>query len=133
MRAATVLRRTATSPFGARLSLLRTQQGPVWISTVTAPRGHSRAAFREQRQFTSGSSSSSGPLAHYDTLVAQGTLRKDDFQRGVTEKLQRLYDNVAAYAPPDIPEPVEYSNLLQKWRGVPSSPTVPPIPCSGQY
>lgn len=67
----------------------------------------------------------------YDSLVEDGKLRKDDFQRSVTDKLQVLHNQVAAYQPPDIPEPVEYTNIINRWRNKPAAPTVPPIPPEG--
>ncbi|CAH1800215.1 unnamed protein product [Owenia fusiformis] len=42
-----------------------------------------------------------GPLDCYDSLVQDGILRPDDYQRTVVEKLEQLNDSVLNYSPPE--------------------------------
>lgn len=140
MRTATRLRwlgtATSTSKQSVRKcgTLAATTRGlPVASRTKQIGRFYPRIACNTYSSQTQSepSATTQGPLEHYDNLVKQGTLRKDDFQRSVAEKLQDLYTAVTTYEPPSIPEPVEYSNIINRWRGVPASPSVPPIPEHG--
>ena len=73
------------------------------------------------------SSSTPGPSARYDELVQAGTLRDDEFQRGVVGMLQELHDEIEAYEPPDIPDPkLESRSFFSRFQS--PTPTIPTIP-----
>jgi protein AFG1 len=53
------------------------------------------------------------PLARYQAMVDEGTLRKDDHQTRIIEKLQHLYENVLSYtAPPIPPQPLKSDSFV---------------------
>lgn len=52
------------------------------------------------------------PLEQYHRLVASGTLRPDDHQTRIIEKLQRLHDDLEHYEPPPLPG-AESSSLVR--------------------
>ncbi|KAI0940112.1 hypothetical protein AcW1_004920 [Taiwanofungus camphoratus] len=62
--------------------------------------------------------SASSPLQRYDKLVESGTLRPDDHQRRIIQKLQNLHDNVVAYSPPKVhsahAQPSLFSRLFSR-------------------
>ncbi|KAH8830271.1 AFG1-like ATPase-domain-containing protein [Flagelloscypha sp. PMI_526] len=67
------------------------------------------------------------PVEQYVELVDAGTLRQDTHQTHVVKKLQTLYDNILAYHPPPIPDPVHpgtslLSRLLHRGPDLPLSP-----------
>lgn len=50
-------------------------------------------------------SSNKGPLAQYDSLISNHTLREDSYQRKIIGTLQRLHDDLLDYTPPEL-EPI---------------------------
>lgn len=46
-----------------------------------------------------------GPTAAYDEQVKQGIIQNDDHQRGIVSLLQKMYDQLEAYTPPEIQPP----------------------------
>lgn len=48
--------------------------------------------------FPSGGQST--PMQEYEKLVKAGTLRSDDYQTQIIQKLQALHDALVVYAPP---------------------------------
>ncbi|KAJ7780930.1 AFG1-like ATPase-domain-containing protein [Mycena metata] len=67
------------------------------------------------------------PLPQYRKLVRGGTLRGDDHQTRIIQKLQDLHDNLVSYDPPRIPQPAAPS-LFSRLLGRPAEPTVAPPP-----
>lgn len=67
-----------------------------WMATITTNENTA-----ESVEIPS-SSSSSGPLAVYTDLVAQGSLKEDAFQRTIIETLQSMHDRLMAYTPEPI-------------------------------
>lgn len=51
-----------------------------------------------------------GPKAIYADRVSKGLLKEDPRQLIILEDLQRLYDQVIAYKPPQVPEPLDTSS-----------------------
>lgn len=45
------------------------------------------------------------PLQMYDERVKSGRLRNDEYQRGILTSMEHLHSQLAAYTPPDVPEP----------------------------
>lgn len=45
------------------------------------------------------------PTSLYEDRVRNGILRDDEHQRGIVKVLQRMWDELADYDPPDVPEP----------------------------
>ncbi|KAJ3995531.1 AFG1-like ATPase-domain-containing protein [Lentinula boryana] len=54
------------------------------------------------------------PLVHYHNLVASGTLRGDEHQTRIIQKLQDLHDELMDYTPPSIPETDPSNSLLSR-------------------
>ncbi|KDQ64431.1 hypothetical protein JAAARDRAFT_28064 [Jaapia argillacea MUCL 33604] len=66
------------------------------------------------------------PMQHYHTLVASGTLREDDHQTRIIQKLQDLYDKLITYEPPPLPSLQSTTSILS--RLFTSTPTIAPPP-----
>ncbi|KAJ3741573.1 AFG1-like ATPase [Lentinula detonsa] len=54
------------------------------------------------------------PLVHYHNLVESGTLRGDEHQTRIIQKLQDLHDELMDYTPPSIPETDPSNSLLSR-------------------
>ncbi|KAJ3864953.1 AFG1-like ATPase-domain-containing protein [Lentinula novae-zelandiae] len=67
------------------------------------------------------------PLAHYHNLVESGTLRGDEHQTRIVQKLQHLHDELMDYTPPPIPDADPSNSLISRLfsRNDPT-PTQPP-------
>lgn len=53
------------------------------------------------------------PTTLYEERVRKGILREDAHQRNIVKVLQKMWDELAAYHPPDVPEPkVEKPGLV---------------------
>ncbi|KAF9968775.1 hypothetical protein BGZ70_007661 [Mortierella alpina] len=63
----------------------------------------------------SDNSSPTGPMAVYDELIAQGSLKEDAFQRTIIETLQEMHDRLKTYTPEPI---VEGGKAPEKRRGL---------------
>ncbi|KAF8204757.1 AFG1 family mitochondrial ATPase [Pholiota molesta] len=67
------------------------------------------------------------PLRQYQTMVDCGTLRGDDHQTRIIQKLQDLHDQLINYKPPPIPDaPVSNSLLSRIFSREEPIPTAPP-------
>ncbi|TBU33108.1 AFG1-like ATPase [Dichomitus squalens] len=67
------------------------------------------------------------PLEQYRRLVDSGTLRPDDHQTRIIEKLQRLHDDLLRYKPPHISHSPPSPSLFSRFFGKPSEgPITPP-------
>ncbi|KAL0580056.1 ATPase [Marasmius crinis-equi] len=74
------------------------------------------------------------PLQQYHNLVNSGTLRGDEHQTRIIQKLQNLHDQLLDYTPPPIPETSSssiFSRILQSSSPIPTSP--PPNAPKGLY
>jgi len=56
--------------------------------------------------------SAASPLSQYHELVAEGTLRSDDYQLSVVTCLQKLHDDLRSYTPPSIPTEVPTQSFV---------------------
>ncbi|KAF9986783.1 hypothetical protein BGZ75_001452 [Mortierella antarctica] len=65
--------------------------------------------------FDSENSGPTGPMAVYNELIAQGSLKEDDFQRTIIETLQEMHDRLKTYTPEPI---VEGGKVLEERRGL---------------
>ncbi|KAI5481037.1 AFG1 family mitochondrial ATPase [Pseudohyphozyma bogoriensis] len=88
---------------------------------------------RQQLSTSATRFSNGGPAAAYDEQVKQGLIQNDEHQRGIVELLQKMYDELEAYEPPEIlpvPGPPPPPTFMQKLLGnaPPPLPTIPPIP-----
>ncbi|EIN10509.1 hypothetical protein PUNSTDRAFT_132598 [Punctularia strigosozonata HHB-11173 SS5] len=54
------------------------------------------------------------PLQHYHHLVKSGTLRKDDHQTRIIQKLQKLHDELEQYTPPPLPEAQQKASWITR-------------------
>lgn len=53
-----------------------------------------------------------GPTALYEQKIRDGLLRPDEYQKTVVAKLQALFDQLATFEPPPIPDPIEYKSAV---------------------
>lgn len=53
-----------------------------------------------------------GPTALYEQKIRDGLLRPDEYQKTVVAKLQALFDQLATFEPPPIPDPIEYKSVV---------------------
>ncbi|TFK64043.1 AFG1 family mitochondrial ATPase [Pluteus cervinus] len=67
------------------------------------------------------------PLRRYQQLIDNGTLKGDEHQTRIIQKLQDLHDELISYNPPLIPDPAQSNSLLSRLFSLDTpAPTGPP-------
>ncbi|KAF7332377.1 AFG1-like ATPase [Mycena kentingensis (nom. inval.)] len=74
-----------------------------------------------------GGDNANEPLPQYLRLVRSGTLRGDDHQTRIIEKLQGLHDRLRSYTPPEVAVPPPASFFSSLFRRAPEHPHAPPL------
>ncbi|KAH8096695.1 AFG1-like ATPase [Cristinia sonorae] len=68
----------------------------------------------------------SSPLQQYYKLVESGTLRADDHQTRIIQRLQRLHDDLTHYDPPLVPTPSSSSSIFSRLFSSSEAQTISP-------
>lgn len=95
-----------------------------------APSHLLRHSFNNQ---TANSRATLGPTAAYNEQVAHGIIQNDEYQRGIVQLLQKMYDQLENYSPAPVPAPAPppppptlYERLFKD--PPPKHSIIPPIP-----
>ncbi|THH29654.1 hypothetical protein EUX98_g4532 [Antrodiella citrinella] len=89
---------------------------------------YEEAILHGKRSHTKAPEGALSPLQQYYKLVESGTLRADDHQTRIIQRLQRLHDDLANYEPPLVATPSSSNSLFSRIFsiGTPETPGLPP-------
>jgi hypothetical protein len=76
---------------------------PIRLADSSAPRDKGELNYDYYTPMSQCQIEKESPLQQYQSMVDQGTLRKDDHQTRIIGKLEHLYEQVLSYTPPPLP------------------------------